>query len=1362
MIINIILENMMRYYKFLLSVFCIILNIPDNRAQEITFNHLTTNDGLSHNSVMAIYQDDKGFMWLGTRNGVSLYNGKEFTIYKFRKKDPNSLIYNNISAITGNGDDEIYIMTAKGVSKLQISDNKISTLIQGCARSIFYHKQLYISIENNIYRYDGKQFRDYYRLKDSKVIISSIYICDDFMLIGTKEHGLYRLGLQDNQLSSIIPQGQVIRIFKDSTGKFWIGTSENGVYLLNGDSITNFQNIDNNPFSISSNFIRDFCEDKQGNIWIGSSNGLNKYNATSRTFSRYQKQNKENGLTHTSIWSLLCDHQGTVWIGTYFGGINYFNPDNQIYNHYQISDQEEEGLSSSIIGCITEDSQNNLWISTEGGGLNKYNPKTGKFKWYKHHNHPNSLSHNNIKALYYDKVKEILWIGTHMGGLNKLETRNGHITRYSTKNNPSESIHSNTVRDIVPYKDKLILATHGGISVFDPSNGKCQLLFKDQSNSIQFVTSVCIDHRGTLWIGGNGDGVYSYNFDTQELQNYKHNHSLKNSISSNNINRIYEDSQKRLWFCTNESGIDLYRYTTDDFENFDEQHHGLESNFIYDVCELSAERLLFITDSGFSIMDYPTRKISNYNQENGMPLSALNERSVYKSADGKIYIGGIDGMISFKEKDINYTPQSYSVHPFRLLVNGKAIEVNDESKVLSKTLTDTRKITLTSTQSMFSIEYANTNYIPFNKDEIEYYLEGFSRDWTNMRDQYSVTYTNLNPGKYTLIVRAKNNSLVPENKLEIEILPPFYRTGWAYLLYILCIGGILYYFFRTYHKRIKLQEALKYEKKHADDIEKLNQVKLRFFTNISHEFRTPLTLIIGQIEMLLQKRSFIPTIYNQILGIYKSSLQMRELIAELLDFRKQEQGYMTIKVREHNLVDFAYENYLLFQEYAAQRRIIFKFHKSNDIIPVWYDAKQMQKVINNLLSNAFKHVQDGGAISISIRKRNQEALIEVTDNGTGIDSKDINRIFDRFYQTEQMGNSSSYMGTGIGLSLSKGIVELHHGTIEVYSEPNVETSFIVHLKTGNEHFESEQICRQPEEMVYTTQEEYTSAGLLLNEQESGNIPDDATIKENLKVKILIIEDNEELRHMLVKIFEPFYHVISASNGEEGWEKIKSEHPNIVLSDIVMPLMSGTELCKRIKEDIDTCHIPVVLLTARTAVEQNLEGLQLGADDYITKPFNTNILLSRCHNLVNNRILLQEKFSKLPQAVPQMLATNPLDKKFMDDALTVIEKYMDNPEFNVDIFAREVGIARTKLFTKLKDITGQTPYEFIIMVRLKRAAIMLKEHPEMNISEIGDCTGFTSPRQFSRYFKEKYHLTPQAYRKTDVSDEKEDTGICIKE
>lgn len=429
----------------------------------------------------------------------------------------------------------------------------------------------------------------------------------------------------------------------------------------------------------------------------------------------------------------------------------------------------------------------------------------------------------------------------------------------------------------------------------------------------------------------------------------------------------------------------------------------------------------------------------------------------------------------------------------------------------------------------------------------------------------------------------------------------------------------------------------------------------------------------------------------------------------------------------------------------------------NDI-PMWYDAKQMQKVMNNLISNAFKYTPDGGRISISVRKRGNEVIIEVTDNGQGIAPKDIERIFDRFYQADHI-NSMSQAGSGIGLSLTKGIVELHHGTIEVFSKEGEGSTFCIHLKTGNEHFTPEQICTQQNCQDASTGidlKEYNQYKAYLDKQEIA-MQDNENPKE--KYKILIVEDNDSLREMLVGIFESFYTVITATNGKEGLEKVRTEQPNIVLSDIVMPEMSGTELCHAIKKDFDLCHIPVVLLTAKTAIEYNMEGLKMGADDYVTKPFNINLLLSRCNNLVNSRIMLQEKFSKQPQTDMQILATNTLDKKFLDQAMAIIEEEIDNADFNVDQLATRMGIARTKLFTKLKAVTGQTPNDLIITIRLKRAAYMLKNNPELNISEIADRTGFNIPKYFSKCFKEKYHINPTAYRKgTDASspeDAKED-------
>lgn len=1324
-------------------IYFFIWGIP-SYAQGISFRHLTTNDGLSNNSVISIYQDERNFMWFGTRNGLCLYNGNEFITYKYQKNSSSSILSNGINQLTGNLKGEIYCMTSQGVSIFNIAQNEFSTLIQKCVDAIHYHQTLYVAIENKIYQYNNKHIVPFYELPIAEAKIKAIHIEADRTLIGTEKHGLFVVDPK-GQVAHPVKRGNVSTIFKENEQKFWIGTWEYGLYLLEKDSVTNYRHLPEQPGSISSNFVRSCCLDENGNLWIGTFNGLNMLNMKTQTFTQYTKTNDPGSLSHSSIWSLLCDRQGTIWIGTYFGGINFFNPESQVYRQYKQSEYESQGLSSPIVGKMTEDNNQNLWICTEGGGLNKLNLKTREFQWYKLKN--SNISHNNLKAIYYDNKKEIIWLGTHLGGLNKLDLHTNKLTHYNAINDAKETILSNIIRDIVSYNNQLILATPQGVHIFDPQTGISKRMFPEYTNEITSVSHLFIDHRNILWICGTENGTYAYNFNTEKLTNYKHNLAIGNSISSNSVNCIFEDSRNRLWFCTNESGFDLYNYSTDSFENFDAERNGLGSNTVYSGCELTGNRILFTTDNGFSILDCDTKKCKAYNHENGVPLTTINEHALYKTKDGEIFIGGIqDGMISFYDKDIDYTPNNYNILPFRLIVNGKEITVNDDTKILKKALTETDKIILNSHQSMFSIEYAISNYITSNNNEIEYCLEGFSNVWTHARNQHTITYTNLDPGKYTLIVRTKPQpgSAINESRLNIEILPPFYRTATAYIIYILLISITLYYLIHAYNHRIKLQESLKYEKKHTEDIEALNQAKLKFFTNISHEFRTPLTLIIGQMEMLLQARSFAPAVYNKLLNMYKNCLQFRELINELLDFRKQEQGYMTIKVSEHNIVDFIYENYLLFQEYATQRQIKFNFRKTNDVINLWYDPRQMQKVMNNLLSNAFKYTKEGGEISVSIRKGNREAIIEVSDNGTGIQPKDIDNIFNRFYQTETLNNT----GTGIGLSLTKGIVELHHGTIEVYSEPNAETTFCIHLKSGNEHFSSEQIGEQQDTSHHIIEENTPEIQQELLVQPYAT--DEFFMKKEGKdAKILIVEDNNALRDMLTKIFETFYTVITAANGKEGLEKILSEQPDIVLSDIVMPELSGTELCKAIKSDMETCHIPVVLLTARTAVEHNLEGLRMGADDYITKPFNINILLSRCNNLVNSRLVLQEKFSKQPQTKAHILTTNPIDKELMDKTVAIIEKYIDNVDFNIDTLAKEIGIARTKLFTKLKAITGQTPYEFISTIRLKRAAFLLKEHPELNISEISDQLGFSSPRQFSKSFKEKYHIIPQAYRRGET-------------
>ncbi|AVM52982.1 signal transduction histidine kinase [Bacteroides zoogleoformans] len=1320
------------------------------QGQNISFNHLTTDDGLSQFSVNSLYIDEGGVLWIGTREGLNRYDGKEIQTYKLRKNDPYSLFCNTVLRLTGNENGKIYLLCTEGVAEFNLATRRFTTLLQGNINSIYYKNALFIGKKNEIYRYNEQtgNFDLYYQVPAGGIDIFCMHIDRNHLWIGTTNDGVYRLNLTDKTLAHPIPAGNITSIYCDSRNELWIGSWEEGLHHVKTDgTIETFAYDSKNPHSLSSNFVRACCEDNQGNIWIGTFNGLNRYDKSTGTFQNHTAgDERSEGLTHSSIWCIVKDNQGTLWLGTYFGGVNYFNPEYDIYNRYTYSPIEKKGLSNPVVGRTVEDKYGNLWIGTEGGGLNHYDRFTHEFKWFRPGG-PNSISQNNVKALYYDPSKEIIWIGTHLGGLNKLDIRSGRFTHYRTNPGNTESLPSDIIRDIAPYRDSLIVATQNGICLFNPADGKCRQLFKDskEGRSIKMVADITFDDKGTLWIAATGEGVFSYRFDSGQLTNYRHDSAHPHSISNNNVNNIMQDSKGNLWFATSGSGLDLYHPSSNDFENFDQEQNGLASDCIYEVCQSpTSGQLLIITNEGFSIFDQNSRRFRNYSAENGFPLTSVNENALCVTRDGEIFLGGTQGMISFHETELNFTPKPYNIILSRLIVNGDEIQVGDETGILEKALSCTREITLNADQSMFSIEFATSNYVAANKDDIIYKLEGFSNDWNSTRGLNNITYTNLNAGTYTLLIKpsGKDESLCPQVSLTIRVLPPYYKTPLAYLLYLLVTGGLLWYLVRTYKTRIKLRESLKYEQKHIRDVETLNQSKLRFFTNISHEFRTPLTLIVAQVETLMQLQNFTPGIYNKVLSIYKNSIQLRELITELLDFRKQEQGHMKIKVSPHNIVDFLYENYLLFLEYASTKQIDFLFEKETDEMEVWYDQKQMQKVINNLLSNAFKHTKAEGCITLSIRSEENLIVIRVTDTGSGIDTDKVDKIFDRFYQIDPTDSTDAdKTGTGIGLALTKGIVELHHGSIRVESEPGKGASFIVSLQRGNAQFDEEQISNNPDS-VQQIETSLPENDAFLKAEIEENVPN----KRLPDATILIVEDNESIRQMLAALFKPFYEVLTAADGEEGLELVQNHMPHIVVSDVVMPRMSGTELCKRIKSDFNTCHIPVVLLTARTAIEQNIEGLRIGADDYITKPFNTGLLISRCNNLVNSRILLQEKFSKQPQATARMLATNPIDKEILDRATAIIEQHLDDTSFNVNVFAREMMMARTNLFTKLKAITGQTPNDFILTIRLKKGALMLRNNPELNVTEISDKIGFSSPRYFSKCFKEVYQVSPLVYRK----------------
>ena len=569
--------------------------------------------------------------------------------------------------------------------------------------------------------------------------------------------------------------------------------------------------------------------------------------------------------------------------------------------------------------------------------------------------------------------------------------------------------------------------------------------------------------------------------------------------------------------------------------------------------------------------------------------------------------------------------------------------------------------------------------------------------------------------------------------LNIRILPPWYFRWWALLIWAVIIGFFIVVVMVTYNRGQKLRQSLEYEKRRNNDIELLNQSKLRFFTNISHEIRTPLTVVISQIENLMYSKEFTPSLYNKVLSIYKNSVHLKELISELLEFRKQEQGELQIKVAPHDIIKLVKEFYLVFEEYAKMRNISLHMETETDRLEVWYDQSQFQKVLRNLLANALKYTEPGGAINIFVGLSGTDMVLSVSDTGCGLSEDEKENIFRQFYRVDNI-ESRAQDGTGIGLAIVKGIVELHKGTVTVESGEGKGSSFIVTLPLGYSHFTDNQFALKEDSDVPLP---------LLKE------PGNGVETENKEYTMLVVDDNEAVRKLLEEIFSPFYNIITASDGAQAWEECLAKLPDIVVTDVLMPKMNGTDLCRKIKSDVATCHIPVVLLTARVDVEHNIEGILIGADDYIAKPFDTRLLVSRCNNLVNSRKMLQEKFSRQPDMSSKILATNSLDQVMMDKATSVIEENLDNPEFNVNMFAHEMAMSRTNLFAKIKAITGQTPNEFIMTLRLKRGAYLLKNNPELSISEIADRTGFASSNYFSKCFNDLYHVRPLNYRKGKV-------------
>ncbi|MEG2331179.1 MAG: two-component regulator propeller domain-containing protein [Bacteroides sp.] len=1339
----------MKKHRYLWTLLCILVS---QTVYAEFFKHIGAADGLSQSSVMAIYQDQLGRMWFGTREGINMYDGRQMTVYKgeapsYAHPSYPLLIGNEVSGITGNKEGDLFFIVNGALLRYDIRKESFEELrAEGVMAINSFQGEVYLATNDSIFRYLALQKKIEFRAKTYLKDVNYILPDKGAFYIGAKQ-GIYCL-TNDRPPQCLLAGVDVYRIFKSSKQEFWIGSRTQGLYRMNKHGV-----ISQVPYKqlsgkgISSVQIREFVEDKKGNIWFGTFDGLQRYNAQTDSYSLIRTGSRPGSLNHSSIFSLYQDMQGTIWVGSYYGGVNYFNPDNNIFSYYAYNPDRSDCLNYPFAGAMVEDKEQNLWVCTDGGGLSCLDHISGRFRTYTAGR--GSLPHNNLKSICYDAKRDYLYIGTHMGGLSRYDRRRGLFHNYlydSPANGPAPN---DVIFQVYFCNDRLYVSARNGLFVMDPDTDQFQLLY-----SGEYYLSFDVDAEGGIWLATGMTLIHFY--PGQAAKEEKIN--LQDFGCRFWITKVLVGHDGQVYIATLGSGLFCYNPRTKSLVSYTSEKSQLLSNYCYNLVETLQRHLLITGNRGATLFNPIQKTFRSIELGSGLSLSSIiNGCGVCAHSNGEIFIGGTSGLTSFREEDLNMKYPQPKLYFTNLYVNNTRITPSDPSEVLTEALPFTKEVSLKASQNNLTLEFATSNYIDIlNNTWYEYKLEGFDREWL-LTTENSLKYTNLDPGTYTLLVREKGNSLnareTQEISLHIRISPPWYLTWWACLLFLSSAVFVGFWLYRVRYVRRTLALSLEKERVEKLHIEKMNQDKLRFFTNVSHEFRTPLTLIISQIELLLQNATMSPAVYNQVLKISKHARQMRDLISELLDFRKFDQHHIQLKIREQDLNSFVQESYLSFLEYASGREIDYQLASSVEDVSIWIDPWQMKKVLFNILSNAFKHTDNKGSIRVTVTESEESVCIAVKDSGKGISQKDQKLIFDRFYQVEEaQTDAMGSRGTGIGLALTRSIIEMHHGSIEVESTLNQGSCFFVKLPKGRTIFE------QDAEISFDENREEPTL-------QAGTLPDDVFISECFteesdargegsleKRTVLLVEDNLELLEILKQIFTPLYRVLTAANGEEGLMITINEKPDLVVSDVMMPVMTGTEMCMQMKENILICHIPVVLLTALDTLEQNLDGLKRGADDYITKPFNARMLLARCNNLIRNRLLAQSRFAKETTTSIDMLVANPLDKAFLDKVSKVVNEHIDNVDFDIAILCKELGVGRTLLHTKFKALTGMTPNEFVLNHRLKQAAQLLHSESYLHISEIADRLGFGSPRYFTRCFKNQYGMSPLEFRKNETHPE----------
>lgn len=1315
-------------------------------TQPLNFRHYTIENGMSVNAVYCITQDSKGFMWFGTIDGLNRFDGRNIKQFKASREEQQVDLGNIIYAFCEDGNKQFWIGSDGGLALFDLLTEQFrpfeistadGTSITSNVTALYADKENKLWIATNgqgvfIYDQSGGSMTQLCHDDSDPQSICSDHIARIYqdsrgvMWLASLASGVSALEVGTGRATNynLAAPGQKTRteaIFEDTQGNLWLGNNDRGLVNLNRASGEMTCYLDQNSPDFVRH-IRSIVEYAPGILLLASDDGLTFFDTRNKRASTVSASHIDNnGLNDSYLHALYIDRERGLWIASYFGGVNYLSTVNSVnFTNYSYS-IVGNSIPGKIVSAFCEDPDGNLWVGTDDAGISFFDTRKRTFTNYKPEKGRNSLSYQNIHALMYNNGK--LWIGTYTGGLDIMDVKTKRFTNYQSTSSV-RSLCSSSVYAI--YQDRLNdiwVGTPIGLNKYNAASDDFERIEPLKGCDI---TCIAEDNKGNMWVGTFGNGLYRLNVRTGVWREFV----VGQSVSANKVSAICVDENERLWVGTTGDGLFSFDY---DKEILTPPPYGsaeFASGVIHKIIP-DYGYLWISTNRGIMRLNPDKQILKTYNKYDGLPSDQFSPNAGIKTTDGRLWFGGIDGFTCFMPSDLkeNKRPPEVTFTNLRIWNREMSSRRDDDARgryasPLEKAISYTDKLILSHSQSTFSVDFVALSFTAPLKNRYMYRLDGFEKEWNLVGDEPRLSFMNLPSGKYQLQVRASNGDDVWTQEpatLDIVVRPPLWRSLGAYLFYLLVIMSGITYLYYYLIRRTERQHEVNLQRLESSKEKDIYTAKVNFFTNIVHEIRTPLSLIIAPLEAIRKSRGTIESAQEELDVISRNSNRLLKLVNQLMDFRKIEADGFLLKCENYDLVALVKSICSSFESVKNQR-----INEVNYLLPdhpcmVCVDSDAVEKVISNLFFNAVKFTKNRIEVEVVENRSDGNVELRIKDNGCGISKENLDKIFQPFYQVRET-QCSDTIGTGIGLTLALSLTKAMGGELIVHSRINEGAEFIVRLPL----LAADCIDLGARTKIVTLEMD-PSDGV------SMEIPD-------AKLTLMIVDDNEDLCRFLQKQMQDNYRIILCNDAISALETLKDHHVDLIVCDVMMPGMDGLEFTNIVKNQLETSHIPVLLLTAKANIDAKIEGLESGADVYIEKPFSVDFLSAQISSLIANRDRLRQQFANMPFVSSQTIASSKSDKTLLQRIDEIIERNISESEFSINELAGELCVSRATLFEKVKSVSGLTPNNYIQLKRLKQAACYI-ESGEYQISEVCYLVGFSSTSYFTKCFKRQFGLLP---------------------